>query len=216
MGVSQEKEERQTDSFVQGAASSPKDDLITPIRRSRKHHSLTHRCKNWHLQGLILPSDNQRLECPSRFQLGTNFPYHRSWWMNVIRRVTSKNSDSDSHRCNYKWLVHNIRLVEKTFIFILVHFQVHVHYYVFTYSWLKISLSIHIIFFYENISCGYSFEAPQSSNEYSQHIFSWKNKKISCRNRKKYQYISVEKVPVWSYVFSGYFIRFPHLYSSEI
>ena len=36
------------------------------------------------------------LGLPLWWELGTNFPYHRSWWMNVIRRITSKNSDSDS------------------------------------------------------------------------------------------------------------------------
>ena len=35
------------------------------------------------------------LGLPLWWELGTNFPYHRSWWMNVIRRITSKNSDSD-------------------------------------------------------------------------------------------------------------------------
>ena len=25
-----------------------------------------------------------------RWEVGTNFPYHRFWWMNVIRRITSK------------------------------------------------------------------------------------------------------------------------------
>ena len=28
-------------------------------------------------------------------ELGTTFPFHRSWWMNVIWPVTSNNSDSD-------------------------------------------------------------------------------------------------------------------------
>ena len=49
---------------------------------------------------------------------------------------------------------------------------------------------IHIIFFlffHENICCGYSLEAPQqgTSNEYPQHMFSWKN--------KKYWYFWLEK-----------------------
>ena len=29
------------------------------------------------------------------WELRTNFPYHKSWWMNAIRRITSRNSDSD-------------------------------------------------------------------------------------------------------------------------
>ena len=36
------------------------------------------------------------LVLPIWWELGTNYPYHRSWWMNVIGRITSKNSDSDS------------------------------------------------------------------------------------------------------------------------
>ena len=37
---------------------------------------------------------------------------------------------------------------------------------------------IFLLFLHENICCGYSLEAPQwgTSNEYSQHIFSWRNK----------------------------------------
>ena len=40
------------------------------------------------------------------------------------------------------------------------------------------------LFLQENICCGYSLEAPRwgASNEYQQHIFSW-------RNKKKYQYL---------------------------
>ena len=34
------------------------------------------------------------LGLPLWWELGTNFPYHRSWWMNVFRCITSKNSDS--------------------------------------------------------------------------------------------------------------------------
>ena len=46
----------------------------------------------------------------------------------------------------------------------------------------------HNIFLYENICCGYSLEAPQrgASNEYPQHMFSWRNKKdISIFQTKK-------------------------------
>ena len=78
-----------------GAASIPTDYLITPcppqhtppptpppIRCSRNHHSLTFQTPLkeltvssfsgvwkvvWHLQELILLTNNQRLECPSRF-----------------------------------------------------------------------------------------------------------------------------------------------------
>ena len=34
-------------------------------------------------------------------------------------------------------------------------------------------------FFHKNICCGYSLEAPRggASNEYTQHMFSWKNQK---------------------------------------
>ena len=59
---------------AKGAACIPTDDLIPPIRRSRSHSSTfqtpppphTH-IPTRHLQGLILPLNNQRLECPSRF-----------------------------------------------------------------------------------------------------------------------------------------------------
>ena len=36
-----------------------------------------------------------------------------------------------------------------------------------------------LLFFQENIGCGYSFEGPHwgPSNEYPQHIFFWRNKK---------------------------------------
>ena len=38
---------------------------------------------------------------------------------------------------------------------------------------------ISFLFLHENICCGYSLEAPQpgASNEYPQHMFSWRNKK---------------------------------------
>ena len=38
---------------------------------------------------------------------------------------------------------------------------------------------ISFLFFHESICCGYSLEAPHrgASNEYPQHIFSWRNKK---------------------------------------
>ena len=37
-----------------------------------------------------------------------------------------------------------------------------------------------LIFLHENICCGYSLEVPQrgTSNEYPQHMFSWRNMKI--------------------------------------
>ena len=49
---------------------------------------------------------------------------------------------------------------------------------------------IFFLFLHENICCGYSLEAPQrgASNEYPQHMFSW-------RNKKKYQHFLVEKAP---------------------
>ena len=56
---------------------------------------------------------------------------------------------------------------------------------------LQIRGGIHIIFFlfrHENICCGYSLEAPRrgASNEYPQHMFSWRNKKdISIFRMKK-------------------------------
>ena len=36
-----------------------------------------------------------------------------------------------------------------------------------------------LLFLHENICCGYSVEVPHrgTSNEYSQHMFSWRNKK---------------------------------------
>ena len=38
---------------------------------------------------------------------------------------------------------------------------------------------IAFLFFHENICCGYSLEVPRrgTSNEYPQHMFSWRNKK---------------------------------------
>ena len=37
---------------------------------------------------------------------------------------------------------------------------------------------IFILFLHENIFCGYSLEAPcQGTSDYTQHIFSWRNKK---------------------------------------
>ena len=49
-------------------------------------------------------------------------------------------------------------------------------------SWVEIRVSIRLIvflFLHENICCGYSLEAPRqgASNEYPQHMFSWRNKK---------------------------------------
>ena len=57
---------------------------------------------------------------------------------------------------------------------------------------LQIKGVIKVIFFlflHENTYCGYSLEAPQwgASNEYPQHVFSWRNKKIL-------KYFSVYKV----------------------
>ena len=53
------------------------------------------------------------------------------------------------------------------------------------------------LFLRENICCEYSLEAPRrgASNEYPQHMFSW-------RNKRKYQYNSVENEPnIWSYAY---------------
>ena len=52
--------------------------------------------------------------------------------------------------------------------------------------------TIFFLFFHENISCGYSIEAPRqgASNEYRQHMFSWRNKKdISIFRMKKVPYL---------------------------
>ena len=63
---------------------------------------------------------------------------------------------------------------------------------------LQIRDGIHIIFFlflHKNICCGYSLEAPcwGASNEYPQHMFSWRNKKhISTFLMKK-------KCLIWNY-----------------
>ena len=45
-------------------------------------------------------------------------------------------------------------------------------------------------FFYENICCGYSLEAPRlgASNEYPQHM-------VLYRSKQKYKYFSTGKVP---------------------
>ena len=48
------------------------------------------------------------------------------------------------------------------------------------------------LFLHENICCGYSLEAPRrgASNEYPQHMFTWRNKKdISIFGRKKAPYL---------------------------
>ena len=48
------------------------------------------------------------------------------------------------------------------------------------------------LFLHENICCGYSLEAPQrgASNDYPQHMFSWRNKKdISIFRMKKAPYL---------------------------
>ena len=47
---------------------------------------------------------------------------------------------------------------------------------------------IFFLFLHKNVCCGYSLEAPHqgTSNEYPQHMFSW-------RNKKKYQYFWTEK-----------------------
>ena len=43
----------------------------------------------------------------------------------------------------------------------------------------KRKVLVFFLFFHENISCGYSLEAPHqdASNEYPQHKISWRNKK---------------------------------------
>ena len=47
------------------------------------------------------------LGLPLWWELRTNFPYHRSWRMNVIRRITSKTSDSDNseHSCTITYVI---------------------------------------------------------------------------------------------------------------
>ena len=87
---------------LKGAASNPTDDLIPQIRHSRNHYSFP--LQELPFTRLILPSDNQRLESqlpllnvqrmvwlglPIWWELSTNFPYHRSWWINVIIRWLS-------------------------------------------------------------------------------------------------------------------------------
>ena len=83
-----------------------------PIRRCRSHPSLTFQTptaitdiykgsffprtiRDWNaLPNSIIPQLKvQRtvlLGLPLWWELGTNFPYHRSWCMYVIRRITSK------------------------------------------------------------------------------------------------------------------------------
>ena len=95
---------------LKGAACIPTDDFIPPIKRSRNHHSLTFQTpatrtdiyngsffpqtiRDWNaLPDSIITSAER---APLWWELGTNFPYHRSWWMKIIRRITSKHSDSD-------------------------------------------------------------------------------------------------------------------------
>ena len=51
---------------------------------------------------------------------------------------------------------------------------------------------MNFVIFHENICCGYSFEASRrgASNEYPQHVFSWRNKKnISYFYKKKSPYL---------------------------
>ena len=70
---------------------------------------------------------------------------------------------------------------------------------------------IFFLFLHKNIYCGYSLEAPQTgtSNEYPQHMFSWRNKKISvffcwknCRiwsytNCSNYNKIHICTITIW-------------------
>ena len=51
-------------------------------------------------------------------------------------------------------------------------------------------------FLHEKICYGYSLEVPQwaNSNEYPQHMFSWRNKK-----KYQYQYFWLKKCLIWSY-----------------
>ena len=44
-------------------------------------------------------------------------------------------------------------------------------------NWYQIN--IFLLFLYKNVCCGYLLEAPRrgASNEYPQHMFSWRNKK---------------------------------------
>ena len=101
-----------------GAASIPKDYLIPPstppqlgaveiithwlfrpplqeLTFTRAHSSLKQSEIGMPFQILLKVQRMVWLGLPLWWELGTNFPYHRSWWMNVIRRITSKNSDSD-------------------------------------------------------------------------------------------------------------------------
>ena len=103
----------------------------TPVRRSRNHHSQTFQTpvartdiykgqffpqtiSDWNaLPDSIITSVEGAEDGVARFtslvralplwwELRTIFPYHRSWWMNVIRRITSKNSesaDSEENKC---------------------------------------------------------------------------------------------------------------------
>ena len=43
----------------------------------------------------------------------------------------------------------------------------------------SLEVPMFFLFLHENICCGYSLEVPRrgTSNEYPQHIFSWRNKK---------------------------------------
>ena len=86
---------------------------------------------------------------------------------------------------------------------------------------------IHIIFFlflHKNICCGYSLEAPHwgTSNEYPQHMFSWRNKKDISIFRKKKSALSVaminrnEKVSIIHYSMQMTFDSWQQTYFNQI
>ena len=105
---------------LKSAASIPTADLIPPIRHSRNHHSLNFQITlqeltftrahfslkqseirmPFQIWSLPLLKEHRMvwLGLPLRWELGTNFPNHGSWWMNVIRRVASKKSWFWSHK----------------------------------------------------------------------------------------------------------------------
>ena len=100
---------------LKGAAIIPTDNLNHPFRHIRNHLSLTFQTpaartdiykgsffpqtiRDWNtLPDSTITSAEGAEDDVARFtlwwELGINSLYHRSWWMNVIRRITSKNSE---------------------------------------------------------------------------------------------------------------------------
>ena len=63
-------------------------------------------------------------------------------------------------------------------------------------AFLQPKVPLFFLFLHENICCGYSLEVPLwgTSNEYTQHVFSWKNKKntyLICPLRPKIKKVCV-------------------------